>query len=114
MSRATENQQFDCANCGRPVKPVYSGTYRNHCSHCLWSLHVDNTPGDRLATCHGRMRPIGVDFRGKKGFILIHRCEHCGLVGRNRVAPDDNFDAIVALQAPAQSGSSTDGRSVGW
>ena len=48
-------EDFNCAHCGAVV---HGNGYTNHCPHCLYSRHVDNNPGDRLATCGGMMRPI--------------------------------------------------------
>jgi hypothetical protein len=71
---------------------------------CLYSLHVDERPGDRRASCHGLMEPIGLDYRGRKGFVIIHRCTRCGFVRPNRVADDpfqpDDIDSLVALAGP--------------
>ena len=100
MSRATEDQAFICQNCGSEVPRHPSGSYRNHCPSCLWSLHVDVVPGDRASQCHGPMRPVGVDHSGKKGFILLHACTRCGHVDRNKVASDDSLDELIAVQRP--------------
>jgi len=44
------NETFTCKNCGRTVVPYDSGSnHRNHCPNCLFSLHVDDEPGDREA-----------------------------------------------------------------
>ncbi|MFJ8519606.1 RNHCP domain-containing protein [Lysinibacillus xylanilyticus] len=68
MSRKNENIAFQCENCGTIVEP--NGSFRNHCPNCLFSKHMDNVPGDRASTCKGLMRPIGVDYTGKKAFNL--------------------------------------------
>ena len=103
MSRATENTDFDCAACGRHVPALTNGSYRNHCPHCLSSVHVDVRPGDRASDCHGIMRAVAVDYHPKKGFQLVHECQECGHRQKNKVAehcrvPDDR-DLILALQA---------------
>lgn len=49
---------------------------------------MDNVPGDRASTCTGLMRPIAVDYTGKKGFQLIHQCTKCQKKSRNKVAVD--------------------------
>ena len=95
------NEGFRCAQCGKDVPPLQSGSYRNHCPFCLWSRHVDDAPGDRRETCEGMMEPVGLEQSGKKGFIIIHCCTACGAVRRNRAAlndpvPDD-WDALIAL-----------------
>jgi DNA-directed RNA polymerase subunit RPC12/RpoP len=60
LSKASENQSFICFNCGEQVLRLNNGSYRNHCPFCLYSLHVDNIPGDRSYTCKGLMKPIGI------------------------------------------------------
>lgn len=99
MARKQENTGFVCVACGRDVPPIRRGTIRDHCRFCLCSVHVDETPGDRDCECHGILRPIGTDYRGNKGHILIYRCERCGAVKRNRAAPDDDLDRILQVQA---------------
>ncbi|QLQ09362.1 MAG: RNHCP domain-containing protein [Nocardioidaceae bacterium] len=99
MTRAEEDTGFDCAHCGTRTRRHPAGSYRNHCPVCLYSLHVDVRPGDRAADCSGQMAPVGLDHSGKKGFVLVHRCESCGATDRNKVAPDDNADALAQLSA---------------
>ena len=56
-------ESFSCANCVKEIHPDGAGSnHRNHCPYCLYSLHVDEEPGDRKASCHGKMEPAG----GKK------------------------------------------------
>jgi hypothetical protein len=97
------NEAFRCIKCGRDVPPLTSGSYRNHCPFCLWSRHVDDAPGDRLAECGGMMAPAGLEQSGKKGFVIVHRCTACGAVRRNRAATDDavpdSWDLLIALSA---------------
>ena len=94
---------FVCAHCGRTVEPLgYSS--RNHCPHCLWSLHLDENPGDRAAECGGQMRPIRVETDPRKGYIIVHRCEKCGAVRRCRAAHEaavqpDDIDLLIRLTA---------------
>jgi RNHCP domain len=95
FTRRTED--FVCARCGHEV----TGTgYTNHCPQCLWSRHVDVLPGDRQATCLGMMRPVGVLFEQGE-FVLAQQCVECGHVWRNRCAPGDNRDALLALTGRA-------------
>ena len=92
-----KNEVFTCKNCGFFVKK-HPTSCRNHCSNCLFSLHVDKeTPGDRKNPCHGLMHPIGLDQSGKKGFVIIHKCEKCDAETRNKTAPDDDTEAIIHL-----------------
>lgn len=101
--RFTKNDSgFICKNCGREVTPL-GYTSRNHCPYCLCSLHVDINPGDRANDCGGILRPIQTLPDPKKGFVIVHRCERCGAVVRNRAAlegdtPDDN-DLLIRLTA---------------
>ena len=100
---AKNDSGFICGHCGREVKPLGSSS-RNHCPFCLWSIHIDENPGDRACECLGLMEPIRVLPDPKKGYIIIHRCERCGAVVRNksaheaRVQPDDT-DLIIKLIA---------------
>lgn len=71
LSRLTENTAFQCGNCGANVAPLTNGSFRNHCPFCLFSKHLDNHPGDRLSNCKGLMRPISLDYSGKKVFKLF-------------------------------------------
>lgn len=98
MAREDENREFNCINCNTAVTPLTNGSYRNHCPVCLCSVHVDARPGDRASDCRGIMRPVGLAYRRKKGWQIVHLCERCGARVVNRVAeqtvqPDD----IVAL-----------------
>lgn len=87
-------EDFTCLNCSNKIK----GTgYTNHCSNCLFSLHVDElTPGDRRATCKGLMEPIKGETENGN-YILIHKCLKCGKTIKNKTAPGDNFEAILKL-----------------
>lgn len=92
MSRRTENTGFPCVNCGRMVQPNTAGSYRNHCPHCLCSVHLDEVPGDRASACGGLMEPVGVKYHTAKGWQLIHKCSKCGAQSVNRV----DFDSEQA------------------
>ena len=86
QKRFTKNDSgFICGNCGKEVLPMGSSS-RNHCPFCLWSLHVDINPGDRANECGGLMRPIRSEPDAKRGFVIIHKCEKCGEIRRNRAA----------------------------
>ena len=89
---------FTCKGCGRLVVPEGAGSsHRNHCPYCLHSLHLDEEPGDRASTCHGRMEPVGVWVRKNGEWAIFHRCTRCGTIHSNRVAADDNPMALMAL-----------------
>ena len=98
--RDQENTGFTCIRCAGQAPQHTGGSYRNHCPRCLWSKHVDIAPGDRAADCGGAMEPVAVDYSGKKGYILIHRCTVCAAQDRNKLAPDDDVAALIALQRP--------------
>jgi len=86
-------EDFTCDHCG---KAVAGSGYTNHCPECLWSKHVDNLPGDRGNPCHGLMEPIGLELRGDKRQI-IHTCQTCGIIKKNKVADNDNRDLLTKL-----------------
>ena len=92
------DDEFICENCGRQV-PKLGYSCRNHCPYCLYSKHVDIAPGDRLETCHGLLKPIGIETSSKKGYIIIFKCQKCGSIRKNKVAEDDDMDKIIALSA---------------
>lgn len=87
-----------CAHCGRTFPDRAPGTrHRNHCPHCLWSLHVAETRGqdDRRSRCYGGLEPIAIAARRDGEWTIVHRCEECGALKTNRVAGDD--DALLLL-----------------
>jgi hypothetical protein len=86
-------ENFTCEHCG---EFVIGNGFTNHCPLCLWSKHVDITPGDRAAACGGLMEPVKVEG-GSPDYVLVHRCTRCGIERRNRVQPDDSTDAVIAL-----------------
>lgn len=99
------NEGFTCTHCGAMVTPLENGSVRNHCPVCLWSVHVDEFPGDRASTCGGPLEPVGVEYSGKKGWIIVHKCQRCGAIRKNKAALDDpvmpdDFDLIVQLSNP--------------
>ena len=102
--RFTKNDSgFVCAHCGKPVEPL-GYTSRNHCPFCLWSLHLDENPGDRAADCGGQMEPIAAEPDPKRGFIITHRCTKCGAVRRCKAAlgpkgQADDMSLLIALTA---------------
>ncbi len=95
---------FVCRHCKRPVEPSSYGTeHRNHCPTCLWSLHVDDRPGDRSSACQGKQEPIAVWVRPDGEWAIIHRCTSCGTLKSNRIAGDDHPWSLMALAARAVS-----------
>ena len=96
MSFIMRNESFLCQKCGKEVTLHPTGSARNHCPYCLYSLHVDaEFPGDRASECHGIMEPIGIDYKKNKGDMIRHRCTKCGKEILNQVAPDDAFLEFV-------------------
>ncbi len=99
---------FTCAHCGREVKPLgYSS--RNHCPFCLWSLHLDNNPGDRASECGGELEPVFAEPDPKKGYIITHRCVKCGSIRRCRTAHEakvqpDDINLIIKLTVANYAG----------
>jgi len=105
-----DTHDFKCRQCGAIVNAdrVLSGVNnRNHCPLCLWSRHVDqDTPGDRKALCKSRMQPVGLTLKHtlkrygmeKAGeLMLIHHCTGCGKNSINRIAADDDPQAVYQL-----------------
>ncbi len=80
-------EDFGCEKCGEWVT---GDGYTNHCPKCLWSKHVDETPGDRAAACGGPMEPKAVKLEGGE-FIIEHVCLKCGHVKPNKAAPNDEL-----------------------
>ena len=65
---------------------------------------MDVNPGDRANSCGGQMEPIAAQPDAKKGFVILHRCERCGAIRRNRAAHEaavqpDNKRLLIALTA---------------
>lgn len=88
------NKAFQCRQCGTKNPPAQRSE-RNHCFRCLYSLHVDEeTPGDRQSLCDALMEPIGLDQRGNKGFMILHRCLRCRKEMWNRAAGDDKLEFL--------------------
>ena len=83
----TQDEGFNCKACGKFITVRDCGTNnRNHCPHCLSSIHLDNIPGDRSADCGGIMEPISIYVRPDGEWALIHRCKKCGELKINRIA----------------------------
>jgi len=89
---------FRCGGCRLDVSLEAVGTaYRNHCPNCLWSRHVDDSPGDRAAECGSLMEPIAHPRRGDGEWVLVHRCRGCEELHLNRTAGDDNPLMLMRL-----------------
>lgn len=99
MKQFTKRDEgFICENCGHKVEKL-GYTSRDHCPKCLCSKHVDNMPGDRENSCHGILRPIKVEINNKKGFVIIYKCDKCGIIKKNKAAEDDDKDLLIKLTA---------------
>ena len=89
------NEEFVCKKCGMQNQKA-TQSERNHCRACLYYLHVDSeVPGDRASRCFGLMEPTSIDLNGKKGFMILHRCERCHKEIWNRAAPDDELPTAL-------------------
>ncbi len=86
-------EDFTCGQCGAFV---LGNGYTNHCPDCLWSRHVDINPGDRLEHCRGMMKPVGIEIKNRKT-VVVHKCEKCGSLKKNRVAENDNQQNIILV-----------------
>ena len=91
-------ESFVCVHCGKEIHPEGAGSnHRNHCPYCLYSLHVDETAGDRKAACHGKMEPIAVVSREDGDWSILHQCKLCGKLNLNRALADDNPILLTSL-----------------
>ena len=91
------NEEFICQNCGHKNEKL-QGSCRNHCTKCLYSLHLDKEfPGDRQSECMALMTPQSITKNKKKGWMIFHHCTKCDKTIPNKSAPDDNFDLIIEL-----------------
>lgn len=86
-------ENFVCEHC--ETKVIGNG-FTDHCSNCLWSKHVDVYPGDRSARCGGLMEPILIEQEPDRTVLTV-RCERCGHAKRNKIIPEDSFEAVLAL-----------------
>ena len=89
------DEEFTCINCGTKVNKLNT-TARDHCNNCLYSLHVDINPGDRLNPCKGLLEPIGIE-KYRDTYKIIYKCKKCGELHKNIMANDDNMDKIIEL-----------------
>lgn len=90
-----KTEDFICNVCGFKIK----GTgYTDHCPNCLFSKHLDLNPGDRQATCHGLMKPIGMTQKKGKQQIL-YRCQKCGYQRFNKVSLEDNQEKLLEISS---------------
>ncbi len=86
-------EDFICDNC---KKKVEGDGYTDHCPRCLWSKHLDISPGDRRESCEGDMKPIMVKVTGGKN-IIYYRCLSCGVIRKVKAVEGDSIDEIIKL-----------------
>jgi RNHCP domain len=102
------NSDFKCIYCRNAISAevLLAGVNnRNHCPYCLWSRHMDLfQAGDRLSACKAPMRPVGLTMkRSRKKYatlavgelMLVHQCSACERISINRIAADDDAQAIL-------------------
>ena len=96
MKLFTKNDEtFICENCKKEVHPL-NYTSRDHCPYCLYSKHVDIYPGDRLNTCKGLLKPIGLE-KFKSTYKIIYKCDKCKQLHKNIIAKDDDMNLIIEI-----------------
>ena len=94
-----------CLNCQKEIPGNKSiGTaHRNHCPYCLFSKHLDfKIPGDRKSGCLGLMKPVGLTFKRDGEIMLVHKCQKCGHISKNRIAGDDDVQEILKIEDSAE------------
>ena len=84
MSRKRKTQISLVKTVVQTMKAVTNGSYRNHCPFCLYSKHLDNTPGDSNSLCKGLMKPLDLEYSNKKGYQIIHQCLQCNKIQKIR------------------------------
>ncbi len=95
MTFIKTTEDFTCEKCGTEVE---GNGYTNHCPECLWSKHVDISPGDRAEKCAGMMEPVRVEKKGKE-YTIIHKCTSCGAEKQNKAVKEDSFDMLVQVSS---------------
>lgn len=107
--RREKDDEIPCSFCHKLFSmDMVNGRHRNHCPHCLHSVHVDVAPGDRMAWCGtgtkgdnddwtpSILTPIGITDQYENKSI-ISKCEKCGVIKVNKIATDDNQQEISRL-----------------
>ncbi|MBW6431690.1 RNHCP domain-containing protein [Patescibacteria group bacterium] len=89
-----KKEDFICEECGTEVK---GDGYTDHCPRCLTGKHVDINPGDRAATCGGKMKPIG--YENKAGETKIkYQCQECGHLFLVKMAKEDSLEVLLKTE----------------
>ncbi len=65
-------------------------------------MHVDDNPGDRASDCGGLLKPIFAEIDPKHGYVIVHKCQKCGAIRRNKAAHEakvqpDDINLIIDL-----------------
>ncbi len=90
------DEPFTCVVCNKKVEPL-KYTARDHCPFCLCSIHIDNNPGDRANPCLGILKPIDFEKSKNDSYKIIYKCQKCGIIKKNKMANDDNFDLVLKI-----------------
>ena len=86
------NEDFVCENCHKKIPKHPTWSARNHCPFCLYSKHLDESfPWDRKSKCLALMKPIWIDHKKNKWYMIKHKCEKCSKEILNKIAIDDEF-----------------------
>ena len=91
------DESFTCQVCGREVEKL-GYTSRDHCPHCLSSIHIDINPVDRACKCLGILEPIGIEMK-RETYRIVYQCKKCGERRVNVAAKDDNKKLIIELSS---------------
>ncbi len=59
---------------------------------------MDESPGDRAASCKGMMEPTGVSVSSQK-YRIEHTCRTCGAMRIQDAGANDNAERLIALSA---------------
>lgn len=89
------DEEFICENCHKNVNRL-NYTARDHCPYCLYSKHVDITPGDRLNECKGLLEPVSIE-KFKDTYKIVYKCKKCKQIHKNIMARDDDYNKIIEL-----------------
>lgn len=96
MSFKMINESFVCENCRKNIQKHPEWSARNHCPFCLYSKHLDKDfPWDRASNCGWLMKPIWIDNKKNKWWMIKHKCAKCGKEILNKVATDDDFLGFI-------------------
>jgi len=64
---------------------------------CLYSLHVDEKPGDRASGCGGLLEPVKIVVSRGQMQSIVFGCQKCGKEGRNKIAEDDERGRLFEI-----------------